>query len=190
MFSELSKILPIKPRQAEHADTRQDIQRHDPDYERHHSKKDQTEEQELYETGATVAVEALQHFLEEFLRNNPEEKGQPGQKKETPPFSETQKQNAALPPSPPSHANPTARAASAYQTMAAANEKSTVLLETTDQAGGPPLDLSAADIRTIHTLIEDLKTLNDAGIEILHIERAASFLESLVTAVNKIKTTL
>ena len=74
--------------------------------------------------------------------------------------------------------------------MAIENEKSTVLLETTDQAGGPPLDLSAADIRTIHTLIEDLKNLNDAGVEILHIERAASFLESLVTAVNKIKTTL
>ena len=188
MFSELSKILPIKPRQAEHADTRQDIQRHDPDYERRHSKKDGPEEQEPYETGATVAVEALQHFLEEFLRNNSEEKEQPGPKKETPPLPETQKQNTALPPSP--QANPAARAASAYQTMAIATEKSTVLLETTDQAGGPPLDLSAADIRTIHTLIEDLKNLNDAGVEILHIERAASFLESLVTAVNKIKTTL
>lgn len=81
MFSELSKILPIKPRQAEHADTRQDIQRHDPDYERRHSKKDGPEEQEPYETGATVAVEALQHFLEEFLRNNSEEKEQPGPKK-------------------------------------------------------------------------------------------------------------
>ncbi|MEZ5815286.1 MAG: hypothetical protein R3E13_11310 [Alphaproteobacteria bacterium] len=191
MFSALGNIFSIKPRQAEQTDTRQDIRRHDPDYERPHKEKPHKEESDFDQDGATVSVEALWIFLENFIKNVAEENA---------PSAETQD------PAPQGHAmqtetnpainekqaksSPAAYAASSYQNAAQANEKSAILLETTDAASGPPLDLSAADIRAIHTLIEDLKILNAANIEYLKIERAASFLESLRNAVNKVKTSL
>ncbi|MCB9982928.1 MAG: hypothetical protein H6861_04520 [Rhodospirillales bacterium] len=192
MFSELSKILPLKPRHAEQTDTRQGIQRHDPDFERRRSKKDAEAETDIDEAGATVAVEALRIFLEDFLRNNPEEtSGEANRKQPNPDMTakQTSEESVAPPPNPQIH--PAARAASAYASTAHAGEKNTVLFETTDAAGdGPALEISAGDIRTIHTLIEDLKLLEDAGIEILHIERAATFLDSLTGAVSKMKAAL
>ena len=83
-----------------------------------------------------------------------------------------------------------AQAASAYAHNSHAQDKSKVLFETTDKATGPSLDLSAADIRTIHVLIDDLKELEKANIEYLQIERAQTFLQSLVNAVRKARAYL
>ena len=191
MFFELSKILPLKPRHAEQTDTRQGIQRHDPDHERKRGKKQQTEEPEFNETGAIVAVEALRIFLEEFLQGKLEESEAAGQEDAPNPEDEPQNLEEKETSQPPQQqTNPAAIAASAYEATAHAGEKTDILLETTDQAGGPPLDLSAADIRTIHALIEDLDTLIKAGVETLHIERADTFLESLKAAIGKIKAML
>ena len=63
-----------------------------------------------------------------------------------------------------------------------------MLLETTDHAaGGPELDLSAADTRAIATMIEDLKLLTAAGITQLRIQREDTFLQSLTDAVSNAK---
>ena len=72
---------------------------------------------------------------------------------------------------PPKSANPkAAQAANAYETMAQASKHNEILIETTDAAQGPTLDLSNQDIRSIHTLIEDLAILSEKNIETLKIE--------------------
>ena len=196
MFSALGSIFSVKPRQAENTDTRQAIQRHDPDFERRRKKKEATPEEALQQDNALVSVSALREFLENFVKNSPENTAEI-QKEKTSEVSkeaidyniqtemplDTQAQNAAK-------SGQAAQAASAYQNSAQSNEKSKVLLETTDQAEGPPLDLSSADIRVIYKLIEDLKLLNDSNVEYLRIERAATFLDSLVNAVNTAKSGL
>lgn len=190
MFSELSKIFTISPRHAEQTDTRQAIQRHEPDFERRRAKKQPESETDDHKTGASVSVEALRIFLEEFLRNNSEEPANQKSSKEENTTKPPQHVNRQIPQDHP-YTNPAAQAAGAYANTAHTGEKSAILFETTDQAGdGPALEISAADIRTIQTLIDDLKILEDAGIEILHIERAATFLDSLNNAVAKIKTSL
>jgi hypothetical protein len=191
MFNALGNIFSIKPRQAEQTDTRQGIQRHDPDYERPRKEKPPEKENDFTQDGATVSVKALRIFLENFIKNGAEENA-PGAKTQNPAPQDPAIQTETNPAINEKQAksSPAAYAASSYQNTAQANEKSAILLETTDAAGGPPLDLSAADIRAIHALIEDLKILNAANIEYLRIERAASFLESLRNAVNKVKASL
>lgn len=188
MFTGLGNIFSIKPRHAEQTDTRQGIQRHDPEFEQRRESKKEEKDQEFTEDGATISVDALAVFLANFIQNKDQETTNNGaeqrnaQSTPTPAVQENIEQPAVK-----SAGNPAAQAASMYQTTAQNTEKHDILLETTDQAKGPPLDLSSADIRTIHALIEDLKLLKDARIEYLHIERAATFLDSLVNAVNKVK---
>ncbi len=199
MFNALGGIFSIKPRQAENSDTRQNIQRHDPDFERPRKKKDSQSDDSFIQEGATVSVAALRLFLQNFIKNgaeegqeNPSETTAPSEKPAPDPLdfkiqtemtlddtNAADKKSAAA-----------AYAASTYKSAAQTNDKSSVLIETTDTAQGPPLDLSAADIRTVYALIEDLKILSEKNIEYLHIERAESFLESLMNAVNKVKAAL
>jgi len=194
----IGNIFSTAPRQAEHTDTRQGIQRHDPDYERPRKDKNPKEEDDFTQDGAIVSVSALLVFLENFIKNGADENVQRSTKSDNlnPTVQSTaldfkiQTELDLGKNENKTKSGAAAYAASSYQNAAHTNEKSAVLLETTDTAGGPSLDLSAADIRTIHALIEDLKTLNAANIEYLKIERAASFLESLINAVNKIKTTI
>ena len=70
MFTSIGQILGIQsPRHAEQNDTRQDIQRHDPEFERRKKKKQQSPEDLLDgEEGATVSIVALQSFLRSFLQ--------------------------------------------------------------------------------------------------------------------------
>ena len=196
MFSALGNIFSAKPRQAEHTDTRQAIQRHDPDFERRRKKKEQSPEEALGQDNALVSVSALREFLENFVKNSPENTQQTqktqasAEPKEAMDYNiQTEMPLDAQPQSSQKSAQ-AAQAASAYQNRAQSNEKSKVLLETTDQSEGPALDLSSADIRVIYTLIEDLKLLREFNIEYLRIERAATFLDSLVTAVNAAKSGL
>lgn len=199
MFSALGNIFSIKPRQAEQTDTRQGIQRHDPEYERRQKKKENKENQEFNQDRATVSVEALRIFLENFVNGKTDNgatfepfDAQDGAEANFEPTDYKIQTDLELPETngKAEKSGDAAMAASTYQNAAQAKE-TTVLFETTDQgATGPTLDLSAADIRTIHSLIEDLKILNAENIEYLQIERADTFLDSLVNAVNKAKTTI
>lgn len=197
MFSALGNIFSIKPRQAEQTDTRQAIRRHDPDYEQRRRKKQSDADQGLSEDGATVSVEALRIFLKNFVRNNAngetaqqtlnEEQSLPEQHYEPTDYKIQADLGLADTADQQEKSAQAAKAASTYEN-AAQTKNTRILFETTDQGAiGPTLDLSAADIRTIHLLIEDLKILNAENIEYLQIERAATFLDSLVNAVNKAK---
>lgn len=193
MFSALGSIFSIKPRQAEQTDTRQALQRHDPDYEQNRKKKESSPDQDLNDDGASVSVEALRIFLENFVRNGAEDEKNHAAPAEEDTFPEPQdykiQQNMDLQEADRNETKPgqAAMVASVYESTAQTKDNTT-LFETTDQAQGPALDLQAADIRTIHILIEDLKTLAQENIEYLHIERAETFLDSLVNAVHKAKT--
>jgi hypothetical protein len=191
MFSTLGGIFTPRPaRQAEQTDTRQDIQRHDPDQPQRRKSRAKDEDATTLEDGATVAVLALREFLENFIKS-----AAPATQSK-PPASE----NISVPTQAASSAenNPqtdrsayTARAASAYQNTPQSARREPVLLETTDSAsGGPEFDLSASDTRAIHTLIEELKVLAAAEIEYIHIERAETFLQSLINGVNAAKAQL
>lgn len=175
MFNALGQIFSPPPlRHAEHSDTRQEIQRHDPEFERRRKKQNPQASDEQTETVPIVSVEALLAFLQAFVKKN-QPVGIIGE-------------NANSTPQTPTAA-PASYAASAYQNTARAQQKNTILLETTDSAAqGPEMNLSAADIRLILRLIEDLKLLKAAEIEQLELGRAATFLQSLQDAVNTAKT--
>lgn len=201
MFSALGSIFSIKPRQAEQTDTRQGIQRHDPEYERRRKDKEPPKEDSFNQDNATVSVAALRVFLENFVKTSAKENAETpttaeqlfeDEQKTASDFTAEAETQAPSSEDTRAHKNSpaAAHAASSYQNAADANEKSSVLFETTDATSGPSLDLSAADIRTIYALIEDLKTLSEANVEYLNIERADSFLESLINAVNKVKAAL
>ena len=191
MFYTLGNILSPQSRRTEQTDTRQEIHRHDPEYERRKGQKQDKKDEINLEDGAIVSVEALKDFLENFVRertrqNQTEQPGAQKSEEQAPtPETNTQQSQTRTPLNTPS-----AQAASAYAQSAHMNDHSKVLLETTDKTEGPALDLSAADMRTLHVLIEDLKTLQNAKIEIIKLEPAASFLDSLVSAVNKVKSGL
>ncbi|MCB1652013.1 MAG: hypothetical protein KDI46_08175 [Alphaproteobacteria bacterium] len=187
MFSALTQLLATQPpRRAEESDTRQALQHHDPDYHKRRKNKDKTAPHIDEDGNIIISVEALSEFLQKIIKSAPRpetEEGTPDienipetQPVPTPQASTTQSANAA-------------HAASAYASMQNAQKKDTILLETTDSApSGPELDLTAADTRAIHALLEDLKTLAQNDIHHLQIERAESFLQSLKNAVNKAKT--
>jgi hypothetical protein len=180
MFSSFGNIFITKPRQAENADTRLGIRHHEPDQERR-KKEEKSEPVSVFDTddSATVTVDALRAFLENFLKSMTAEKKDGG--KFVAPEQPQAPQNSA----PAHHDGAAARAAGAYQHVAKKVDR-TQTPEVPADADATPL-LGAADIRTIYKLIEDLKPLSERGIEYLTIERSDSFLNSLVAAVEKAK---
>lgn len=185
MFTSLNNILGIRPRHAEQNDTRQDIQRHDPDFERKRRKKEQSPD-DLFnqEDGATVSVQALELFLNKFLKELSEKPKQGFNTQSQAALEKTE--NNEITKEPNVKNNPAAHAASAYQHMAQSQQK-TSLLEDINENNADLIALDASEIRTIHTLLEDLKMLSEKNIEYIHIERAESFLQSLVNAVEDVK---
>lgn len=184
MFGPINNILKGQPRQAESNDTRQEIQRHDPDFERRRRKK-QTPEEELFgaEDGATVAVQALQLFLNKFLKEL-SEKPKQGFNAATTQEKTQDIQNDTAEQKPVT--SPAAQAANAYQTMAQSGQRTSILGDINEN-NADLISLDASEVRIIHTLLDDLKLLSDKNIEYIHIERASSFLQSLVNAVETVK---
>ncbi|MCB1532249.1 MAG: hypothetical protein KDJ35_05200 [Alphaproteobacteria bacterium] len=190
MFYTLGKILSQTPRQAEQTDTRQEIRRHDPDQQRR--KKGETEDEaELLalEDDTTVSITALRAFLQEFLKSLPPEQregeSQDGNQenmpeKDTPKmghdFNKERPVNGAM-----------AQATGAYKTAAQSGHEDTKFKKGSAQETAENLGLDGSEIRTIHTLINDLKALSAQGYEELVLERNATFLQSLVAAVDKLK---
>jgi hypothetical protein len=191
MFSGIGQILNV-PRLAEHADTRQELQHHDPEYQRRKRDSSKNHSEGAQDEDTTVSVEALSIFLQNFLKTTGNQR-----KRETKTFNgeDRRQSDEQLTPPPETQREmnlgedtrkrsaQAARAAYAYQTMAHSNKKERILLETTDQGDGPEFELNASDVRTIHLLLEDLRTLKDRNIEYLIIGKADTFLQSLVTSV-------
>lgn len=191
MFSSIGKIFTTPPRQAEHSDTRQDIQRHDPEYERRKKKKQNEPEDLFSEDGATVSVQALRIFLENFLKSLQEQGETTPQNAQHDPEQEefawfkANEEAGGQSENKPKSGN-AAYAAGAYQHVAAAQQR-TSLLEDSGVDGAPLIRLEASEVRTIHAILEDLKNVEKKKIEFIRIERSESFLQSIAAAVEKIK---
>jgi hypothetical protein len=188
MFTNIGNIQ--RPREAERSDTRQEIRRHEPDQERNKKDDGSENKKESFNIGdsAAVSVDALRLFLENFLASLEQNAGQR--------TSEIRAQNPQTGNLSPAHiqehtptqgSGPAAQAASVYRHVGNAG-RPTSILEAGAVTGGT--SLPATEIRTIHALLNDLRTLSERNIQLLQIERGESFLQSLVVAVDKAKTDL
>jgi len=188
MFTSIGNILCVKPRHAEQNDTRQDIQRHDPEFERRRKKKQKAEE-ELFgqEDGATLSIDALSVFLNKFLKELSDKQPSKGFNATSSGQSENKTEQADSPSAERPVSGKAAQAAGAYQHMAQRQHETSILGEVNEN-NADLISLDAAEIRTIHAILEDLKLLEDKDIEYIHIQRADSFLQSLVNAVNTVKS--
>jgi len=187
MFATLNNILGIsQPRHAEQNDTRQDIQRHDPEFERKKKNKQKREDDLFADSdNATVSIDALQTFLNTFLKElSSQEQTSKINKAETPAPTPTQEPTAHKPKHQKS--GQAAYAANTYQHIAESRHQTSILGDVNEE-NADLISLGAADIRIIHSLLEDLKTLSKKNIEYIRIERADNFLQSLVNAVNTLK---
>ncbi len=188
MFEKLGGIFPVKPRETEKSDTRQDIRRHDPEFERNAKREKSLDDENARDENAIIGVEALLHFLDDIVKDKAHEqdKNAPNALSQNP-----SKAPHNYPPAPITEEKfQASRAAGAYQHVAKANNQPDVLLETTDQAQGPSLDLASADIRIIHVLIKNVALLHEAHVEHLTLEPAATFLDSLQNAVEHARLAL
>ena len=188
MFGTIGQILGLQPpRHAEENDTRQNIQRHDPDFERRKKKKQKSPEELMAgESGATVSVTALEAFLKTFLKelSDKPKKG----------FNDSSMQNGQenisttqAPQTDKKHiTGKAAHAVGTYQHIAESQNRTSILGDVNEN-NADMISLDSAEVRLIHTLLDDLKLLKDKNIEYIHIERAESFLLSLVNAVETIK---
>lgn len=171
------------PRQAEQSDARQEIKRHDPD-QRGKKHEDADREKDIFadEDKASVSVAALLSFLTEFLKtlDSEEEKSAPV----SPSIAASMNAQAKQPPV----SGNAAAAHSAYAAAAKTKTHGSGLSAQNAQQAATSLGLSGGEVRTIHELIEGLKELSARGIENLDIERSTSFLQSLVNAVEKARS--
>lgn len=192
MFSDIGNILATyKPRQTESTDTRQALQRHDSDFEQQHKKKEDKDQDSLKnEDIANVSVKSLHLFLNNLLksRNNPAppiaEKNERRESTEGKSLSASQAEMdfGEAPKTSPGIA---AKAAQAYETTAHSAEKAQGQPENPPPYTAQALALSASEIRVIYKLLDELQDLSERHIEYLQIERGETFLQSLVTAVEK-----
>ncbi len=186
MFSNVGSIFTTKPREAESTDTRLGIRRHDPDQEQPKKKKKDDEETAFFNEGdeATVSIEALQIFLENFLRSLLETAGMPAA-----PAGDQAKQATSTKPTHQqtmkSHDGEAAHAANAYQSTSFAVNKATHFDSAPIQ--NADLGLESHEVRMIYDLLADLKILAEKNVQTLHIERGNTFLQSLAAAVKKSK---
>ncbi len=181
MFSQLGPLFKTVLRQTEKSDARLEIKR---DEKQDQGKKQEFESSEeeasfLWDDSTGVSVEALKAFLIEFLKTKNGDSDE-----ETDLASEA----AAIQPQSPKIQpvnNIAAKAVKAYASIAA--QTAPPALIQTVEAPENETDLSALleadEIRTIHVLIHELDLLARRGIENLTIEKADTFLESLVQAV-------
>lgn len=172
MYTSFSKLYAAPPREAERADARYELRRHDPDQERRKNEREKKEPQSLFneEDYALVSVEALRVFLQNFLKNQ----------SASATAGEPQEQTA---PKAPAQGR-AARAANAYAHASETGASGKYIDAPAPSAQAAP-GLSEGDSRAINKLLEDLKTLSARRIEHLRIERGESFLQSLVHATEK-----
>ena len=191
MFTSLGQLFSTTPpRRIENTDTRQTIQRHDPDHERRKKKKhDELENTDLFSTHdiAMVSVEALQAFLDNFLKEQKitgtfEQKAHEGEIQKT--VSPVSKDKMPLQNKEESKTGANSYAAQAYQNMQTKLDVHR-FDKLSDPKAMPALGLSTQDIRAIHKLRDDLEILADQKIEFIKIEQNLNFLNALVTAVDQ-----
>lgn len=185
MFSQLGPLFKTAFRKTEHADARLEIRREEKDTPK--KKDEETEESlsddDLWQDSTTVSLQALRTFLLDFLKNNGE----------ATPEEEIMAREQVENFTPAPHASPTntaaMRAHKAYANMASYGQTPIAPPENPAEKTVNLSDLLAVDeVRTMHVLIAELDILHKRGVETLVIEKADSFLQALVLAVEKIKS--
>lgn len=177
MFSQLGPLFKTTLRQAESADTRLEIRRD----EKHDQGKKQDFDRDgddndaMWTDTTTVSIDSLRAFLIGFLESRgdatPDEQADMAHIQ--PPAPET------IPP-----ANTiAARAIKAYTAMAPQSQQPPPVVEETEESVDLVSLLKADELRTMHQLIHELDILARKGVQTLTIEKAETFLESLVQAV-------
>jgi len=193
MFTNLQNILNVLPRHAEHTDARQDIRRQDPDNPsggRDEAEAD-TDDFVMQDDHAVVSVAALKVFLENFLRTQQDQAQAEivaGPAEVTQAVSDLEERPAEQGDSslqeddivPDVPREQTVRAVRAYQHTAEATQGPR--FDTADSGNSEAL-LGGEDVRVIHQLLTDIQALQGQRVEYLKIEKADTFLQSLVAAV-------
>lgn len=184
MFSQLGPLFKTTLRQAESTDARLEIRREDKENDGKKKDEDQSAEDTslLWEDSTSVSVEALRTFLIEFLKSRGDN---------VPEANVSATQNTSImanltPESRPPASPAAARALKAYTS----NPGHNIYIPPASvepEPSGESMDLvdllKADELRTMHALISELDLLARKGVQTLIIEKADSFLESLVQAV-------
>jgi hypothetical protein len=210
MDTRIQNYVPTtQPRQAETSDTRQAIQRHDPDYERRKRRRDQEQDvgEGALEDRTEVSIEALQAFLADFVRAHKIRK----QTQQTQPFdvlSEKAAQFSAsqtasyLASERPAYArdkvanSDAAKAAGAYAQGARLGSSYAArpltgalsalsMSERQHEQISSDLGISAVDTQRIQDLLKRLRSLKKEGVQALMIGRQASLLDAVEHAINQ-----
>lgn len=142
-------------------------------------KEEEKDSDSLWEDSTSISVSALKAFLGSLIKDGTEE-----------PYEETAEEKPQEDPSPRKPSGQTARAAQAYQTTARATDHTDEVVPqqdagTRDQT--TTVELSVEEKQVIQQLLVDLEVLAKQNIEQVTIQKAPSFLESLVRAVQKAK---
>lgn len=187
MFSQLGPLFKTTFRKAETNDTRLAIP-HD-EREKGRRKKEEEDKQASkqgpWEDEATVTVTALRAFLVNFLKTIPDaEDGTSPESRET---------EESLSVRPPEKSRPTntqnAKAVRAYQSMAEKTHTPAPPPQKDNEKVEPTADLlQSQELRDIHQLISDLEELENRGLQVLKIEKAATFIDGMKNAVQLAKS--
>lgn len=186
MMNRIEQFRQSFTRKTEKTDTRQAIQRHDPDYFK--KKKDDGEDggfKDPYDDLANVSVHALVTFLEGLLDRDGYSHGGDAQTAENPDGGADIRETR--PPASPQ----TAAAMNAYQARAGGNARKPPPLPKENENAAPQtaLDKAAAELdpNALKAVIRDLRGLTARGIGEIALERGDGFLESIRASVEKHK---
>ena len=184
MFSSLGPLFKTQLRQAEAADTRLEIRR-DEKQEQGKKREPENESDEasfLWDDSTSVSVEALRTFLIEFLKG----RGEPVPEAPAPVGEPSLMAGLTPQPRPPASSR-AAAAVKAYTAMSGQQQHFEPPSPPQEPETPEDVDLvsllKADELRTIHVLIGELDILARKGVQTLVIEKADTFLESLVQAV-------
>lgn len=183
MFSQLGPLFKTMLRQAEKPDARMEIRR---DEKRENGRGfDEPQEESagpnLWEDSASVSVAALRSFLGEFLKSRGKGESVTAAPPHPDPFN--------APYTPPPLMPATSIAARAMKAYGAHTPPPVPPPEPPPPQPEPAPANSLSDllqvdeIRTIHALIAGLNELEKKGVQTLTIEKAETFLQSLVHAI-------
>lgn len=190
MFSQLGPLFKTTLlREAERADTRLEIRRHEQDQQgrKNEDNKADDEGSFLWDDSTQVSVEALKNFLVEFLKDKTQ-----GQGIGNSATSRTEQTPAATrtPVNPVAERAMKAYGVSASHAPSSAPEESPAIEIFAEQSAEPQDGIESEDIRNMHMLIADLDMLSRQGVQMLTIEKADSFLEALIMAVRTAKAAI
>lgn len=194
MFTGFGNIFSVtSPRHAENTDAKLGLKKHEIDKDRKKKKDTQDHFSEFdLNDDMSVSAKALKVFLENVLASEEEKKhiynsfDKAQNPKNMDAESETSHEENTIQPRVNGES---AYAAGIYQSranydtaasMASALSKNKSLQDYSNLMNG-------ADIRRIHTMIEDLRVLIMGGIDDLHLEKNDTFLSALEAAIQKTK---